>query len=95
MRWESTFFLHVWGYVPKQVDCLKLGVVTKWEMFDALVDVIFKIIIKIDWHDFFFTFKWVPNKSLKDKIKAIKKRQTFIIKTLSRNNANVYKINWM
>jgi hypothetical protein len=42
------FFLHVWGYVPKEVDCLMLGIVTKWEMFDALVDVIFKIIIKVD-----------------------------------------------
>ncbi len=82
MRWESTFFLQVWGYVLEEVDCLELGVVTKWEMFDTLVDVIFKIIIKVDWHDFFLAFKWVSNKSLKDKIKAIKKQQTFIIKRI-------------
>ncbi len=46
IRWESMFFLQVWGYVPKEVDCLKLGIVTKWEMFDTLIDVILKIIIK-------------------------------------------------
>ncbi len=34
--------------MPKEVDCLELGVATKWEMFDTLVDVIFKIIIKVD-----------------------------------------------
>jgi hypothetical protein len=66
------FFLQVWGYVLEEVDCLELGVVTKWEMLDTLIDVIFKIIIKVNWHDFFLAFKWVSNKSLKDKIKAIK-----------------------
>jgi ent-kaurene oxidase len=72
----------VWGYVPEEVDCLELGILTKWEMFDALVDVVFKIIIEFDWRDFFPSFRWVPNKSLEDKIKAIKKRQTLIIKSL-------------
>jgi hypothetical protein len=72
----------VWGYVPKEVDCLELGIVTKWEMFDALVDVVFKIIIEVDWRYFFHAFGWVPNKSLEDKIKAIKKQRTLIIKSL-------------
>ncbi len=68
--------------MPEEVDCLELGILTKWEMFDALVDVVFKIIIEFDWRDFFPSFRWVPNKSLEDKIKAIKKRQTLIIKSL-------------
>jgi ent-kaurene oxidase len=63
----------VWGYVLEEVDCLELGIVTKWETFDALVDVVFKIIIEFDWQDFFPTFRWVPNKSLEDNIKAIEK----------------------
>jgi hypothetical protein len=37
---------------------------------------------KVEGQNFFLAFKWVPNKSLKDKIKAIKKQQTFIIKAL-------------
>lgn len=67
--------------MPEEVDCLELGILTKWEMFDALVNVVFKIIIELNWRDFFPTFKWVPNKSLEDKIKDIEKRQTLIIKS--------------
>ncbi len=63
----------MWGYVLKEVDCLELGIVTKWEMFDALVDDVFKIVIEFDSWDFFPTFRWVPNKSLENKIKAIEK----------------------
>jgi hypothetical protein len=40
--------LQMWGYVPEEVDCLELGIVTKWEMFDALVNVVFKIITEFD-----------------------------------------------
>ncbi len=82
LKWEYAFLLQVWGYVPEEVDCLELGIVTKWEMFDALVDDIFKIITEFDWRDFFPAFKWVPNKSLEEKIKAIEKRRTLIIKSL-------------
>jgi hypothetical protein len=49
LKWEYAFLLQVWGYVPKESDCLELGIVTKWEMLDALIDVVFKIIIEFDW----------------------------------------------
>ncbi len=85
--------------MPEEVDCLELGIVTKWEMFDALVNVVFKIIIEFDWRDFFPAFKWVLNKSLEDKIKVIEKRRMLIIKSLIKEqhkhlqNQSIYAIN--
>jgi hypothetical protein len=67
-------FLQILGFVVEEVNCLKLGVVTKCKIFDELIDVILKTIVtKVDLQDFFHAFKWVPNKSLEEKIKAIER----------------------
>jgi ent-kaurene oxidase len=68
--------------VPEEVDCPELGVVTKWEIFEALVSALLKTATEVDWRDFFPTCKWVPNKSLEDNIKAVERRRTLIIKGL-------------
>jgi hypothetical protein len=36
----------------------------------------------VDWRDFFPAFKWVPNKSVEDNIKAVERKRTLIIKGL-------------
>ncbi len=68
--------------MPEKVDYPELGVVTKWEMFEALVMAPAKAATDVDWRDFFPTFKWVPNKSVEDKIKAVERRRTLIMKGL-------------
>ncbi len=68
--------------MPEEVDCPELGVVTKWEMCEALVIAPLKTVIEVDWRDFFPTCKWVPNKSVEDNIKAVERRRTLIIKGL-------------
>lgn len=58
LSWEYAFFLQILGYALEEVDCIELGVVTKWEIFYAFIDVILKIIVtKVDWRDFFLVFK--------------------------------------
>ncbi len=79
------FFLQVLGYVPEEVDCPELGVVTKWEIFEALVIAPLKTVTEVDWRDFFPAFKWVPNKSVEDNIKAVERRRTLIIKGLIKD----------
>jgi ent-kaurene oxidase len=74
--------LQVWGYVPEEVDCPELGVVTKWEIFEGLVVSPLKTVSQVDWRDFFPSSKWVPNKSVDDNIKAVERRRTLIIKGL-------------
>jgi ent-kaurene oxidase len=68
--------------VPEEVDCPELGVVTEWEIFEALVLAVAKAATEVDWRDFFPTFKWGPNKSVEDNIKAVERRRTLIIKGL-------------
>jgi ent-kaurene oxidase len=72
----------VWGYMPEKVDCPELGVVTKQDIFDACISNPMKAFVEIDWRDFFPAFKWVPNKTLENKIKAIERRRTLIMKGL-------------
>jgi ent-kaurene oxidase len=72
----------VWGYMPEEVDCPELGVVTKWEIFEALVISPMKTVIEVDWRDFFPACKWLPNKSVEENIKAVERRRTLIIKGL-------------
>lgn len=72
----------VWGYMPDEVDCPELGVVTKEDIFDATVSNPMKAFIEIDWRDFFPAFKWVPNKTLENKIKVVERKRTLIMKGL-------------
>ncbi len=68
--------------MPEEVDCPELGVVTEWEIFQALIIAPAKVATEVDWRDFFPTYKWVPNKSVEDKIKAVERRRTLIMKGL-------------
>jgi ent-kaurene oxidase len=68
--------------MPNEVDCPELGVVTKQEMFDACVSNPMKALVEIDWRDFFPAFKWVPNKALENKIKAMERKRTLIMRGL-------------
>ncbi len=68
--------------MPEKVDCPELGVVTKQDIFDACISNPMKAFVEIDWRDFFPAFKWVPNKTLENKIKAIERRRTLIMKGL-------------
>ncbi|CAM6028613.1 unnamed protein product [Sphagnum balticum] len=72
----------VWGYMPEKVDCPEIGVVTKEEIFDACISNPMKAFVNIDWRDFFPAFKWVPNKTLENKIRAIERQRTLIMKGL-------------
>ncbi len=68
--------------MPEEVDCPEIGVVTKQEIFDACISNPMKAFVEIDWRDFFPAFKWVPNKGLENKIKAVERQRTLIMKGL-------------
>jgi ent-kaurene oxidase len=68
--------------MPKEVDCPEIGIVTTEEIFDACVSDPMKAFVQIDWRDFFPALKWVPNTTLENKIKAVERKRTLIMKGL-------------
>jgi hypothetical protein len=70
-----------------------LGIVTKWEIFYAFIDVILKIIvIKVEWRDFSLLLNGYLTRIWRKRSRPLKDEEHLSSRALSRNNVNVYKI---
>ena len=56
--------------------------VSRWQMFKAIVIDPLETVLDVDWRDFFPYLKWVPNKSLEDKITKVCQKRDAIVNAL-------------
>eukprot|EP01018_Ginkgo_biloba_P027726 Gb_07574 [translate_table: standard] len=58
------------------------GKLSKWQLYDILVEDVMKGAVEIDWRDFFPYLSWVPNKRVEGSLKQMDIRRNAVVRTI-------------
>eukprot|EP01018_Ginkgo_biloba_P040909 Gb_05787 [translate_table: standard] len=88
---RQTFVNELFPFAVKQVigrDMESLyveelgGKLSKWQLYDILVEDVMKGAVEIDWRDFFPYLSWVPNKRVEGSLKQMDIRRNAVVRTI-------------
>eukprot|EP01018_Ginkgo_biloba_P029901 Gb_04557 [translate_table: standard] len=58
------------------------GTLSKWQLYDILVEDVMKISIETDWREYFPYLSWVPNKKLEESVKETDNRRNAVVRAI-------------